>query len=310
MMNFWKTWFAPKPYNQGYLPENDGHRVFFQEYGNPCGTPILIFHGGPGGSFKSKHISFANLKKYRVIGFDQRGCGRSLPLGEIKNNNTQYLLKDAKRLLDYLKIEEKVIIRGGSWGATLALLFAEMYPQKVKKLLLSQIFLADKNASEWEFSGLKMFYPEFVEELKQSAKGQDVHKYYAQEINSDDKKKQLMAVNLYGSYERLCGSLKPHWGNFEVLEETDVASNRVYMNYAMQNFMLKDLQIIKNIDTISGIPVIIVHNRLDFVCPVYGAYVIHKLIPNSRLVIVPDRGHSSGLLHKVMNKVFAEELKN
>lgn len=309
-IDFWKKWLEPKPYNQGYLPADGGHEVFFQEFGNPSGKPILVFHGGPGGSFKAKHVSFADLKKHRVVGFDQRGCGQSKPLGDMRNNNTQELLKDASRLLDYLHIEDKVVVRGGSWGSTLALLFAEAYPQKVEKLLLSQVFLADQTAAEWEFSGLKAFYPEFVDELKQKAGSRGIRTFFAEEINSGDLRRQLEAVNLYGTYERVCGALQPVWGRNEALNEAELASNRIYMNYAVQNFMLKDLQIVKNIDSISGIPVIIVHNRLDFVCPVYGAYMIHKLVPNSKLVIVPDRGHVSGLLYRVMDKVFAEELKN
>lgn len=309
-IDFWKKWLEPKPFNQGYLPTDGGHDVFFQEFGNPTGKPILVFHGGPGGSFKPKHVTFANLKEYRVIGFDQRGCGQSRPLGEMRNNTTQDLLKDAERLLDYLGIDGKVVVRGGSWGATLALLFAEALPHKVEKLLLSQVFLADRTAAEWEFSGLQMFYPEFVEELKQKAGGRDVREYFAEAVNSANPQRQLEAVNFYGTYERLCGSLQPCWGQNWELSEAELAANRVYMNYAVHNFMLKDLQIIKNIANVQGIPVIIVHNRLDFVCPVYGAYLIHKLVPDSKLVIVPDRGHVSGLLYKTMDKIFAEELKN
>ncbi|MBQ8662211.1 MAG: alpha/beta fold hydrolase, partial [Alphaproteobacteria bacterium] len=185
-IDFWKKWLEPKPYNQGYLPADGGHEVFFQEFGNPSGKPILVFHGGPGGSFKAKHVSFADLKKHRVVGFDQRGCGQSKPLGDMRNNNTQELLKDASRLLDYLHIEGKVVVRGGSWGSTLALLFAEAYPQKVEKLLLSQVFLADQTAAEWEFSGLKAFYPEFVDELKQKAGSRGIRTFFAEEINSGD----------------------------------------------------------------------------------------------------------------------------
>lgn len=307
-IDFWKKWFEPKMFNGGFLPESGGHQVFFAEYGNPKGKPILVFHGGPGGSFKPKHVAFADLKKYRVIGFDQRGCGRSRPLGEMHNNNTAELLKDAERLLDYLHVTEKVIVRGASWGSTLALLFAQAHPDRVKKLLLSQIFLADNISNGWEFGGLKMFYPEFVDELEQKAKGRDIRRHFAEMINSKSPEKQVEAANLYGSYERLCGSLYPRWGQSEDIDEAELAAQRIYMNYAVDNFMLKDLQIIKNIDSIRGIPVIIVHNRLDFVCPVYGAYMLSKLIPNSKLVIVPDRGHVSALLHKTMDKIFAEEL--
>ena len=142
---FFEKWFLPKPYNEGYLPEDNGHKVYFAEYGNKNGKPILIFHGGPGGSCRAKHIKGINLKKYRVIAVEQRGCNRSEPMGEIKNNTTKDLLNDYDRLINHLNINEKIILRGASWGSTLALLWAERNPDKVEKMVLSQIFLANKD---------------------------------------------------------------------------------------------------------------------------------------------------------------------
>ena len=109
MKKFWKLWFEPKAFNYGFLPENKGHQVFFAEYGNPVGKPILVFHGGPGGSAKPSYAKDVNLKKYRVIMFDQRGFNNSLPQGMLENNTTNDLLEDANRLLNHLKISEKVI---------------------------------------------------------------------------------------------------------------------------------------------------------------------------------------------------------
>ena len=131
----------PEPFNADYLPEKDGHKVFYQEFGNPLGEAVISFHGGPGGSSKAKHANGFNLKKYRVIMFDQRGCGNSEPQGEIKNNTTKDIIEDAKRLLDFLKVD-KVISKGGSWGSTLALLFAEAYPEMVTKIVCSAIWIA------------------------------------------------------------------------------------------------------------------------------------------------------------------------
>ena len=169
---FWNKWFTPKPFNSGFLPEKDGHEIAFAEFGNPKGKPILCFNGGPGGKFRAERARFANLKKYRVIMFDQRGCGRSLPLGETKNNTTQDLLDDASRLLDHLNVTQKIIIRGASWGSTLALLWAEQHPDKVEKLLLSQIFLANEEFINWEFNGARHIYPDFVDELEKESNGE------------------------------------------------------------------------------------------------------------------------------------------
>ena len=307
---FWSKWFEPKPFNQGYLPEEGGHRVFYHEYGNPDGQTVLVFHGGPGGSCKARHVkSMGNWKNYRITMFDQRGCGLSEPAGEIKNNTTGDLVKDAKRLLDYLGIVRPVIVRGGSWGSTLALLFAERYPEMVEKLLLSQIFLADGMTADWENKEVALFYPEFVGQLQEAAKNSSsIAEYFAGLINSDHPQDQLLAANTYGWWERVRSSLNPKWNTLEQLDEAELASQRIYINYAAQNFMLKDNEIIKNAYKIAHIPVVIIHNRLDFSCPLKGAYLLHKALPKSRFVVVPEHGHVGKLLHKTIKQEMKKEL--
>lgn len=307
MIKWFRKLFESKPYNQGYLPEKDGHRVFFMEFGNPQGRPVLVFHGGPGGGCRPHHASFADLRRCRVILFDQRGCNNSLPLGRLESNDTLSLINDAERLLNFLNVKEKVVLRGSSWGSTLALLFAEKYPEKVEQLLLSQIFLADENDRFWEFAGNRFFCPEFVEELECKARG-DIPAYFEAEINSKSKKKQLDAANYYGWYERICGSLEPKWNNLQELDEKTLAEQRIFMHYRAADFMLKPGQIMKNIKKIRQIPAVIVHNRLDFVCPPLGAYQLHKALPNSRLIMVPERGHVGKLLYQTINKEFKKEL--
>lgn len=296
MFNF----FKPKIYNSGYLPEKDGHKVYFTEAGNPAGKPVLVFHGGPGGSAKLRHAYAFDRKKYRVVLFDQRGGGRSLPAGEIKNNTTADLLDDAGRLLDYLKIDGKVIVRGGSWGSTLALLFALRHPDRVEKLLLSQIFLADGAAQKWLEEGSGLFYPDMLAKLTaETSKGRTPAQSFAAMINSADLTQQVKAAALYGNYERVLGSLNPRLEIDEITAD-DISNCRIYINYAAQNFMLEDGFILKHIAKIKHIPALIVHNRLDMVCPLQGAYELHKKMPRSELVVVPDIGHSSALLYKAI----------
>lgn len=296
------NWFQPKIFNQGYLPEKDGHQVFFMEAGNPKGKPVLVFHGGPGGSAKLRHAAAFDRKKYRVILFDQRGCGQSLPSGEIKHNTTDDILEDAARLLDFLQISEKVVIRGGSWGSTLALLFALKYPERVDCLLLSQIFLADDKAMAWidEISG--WFYPDIMEELQKGLRnGEALPKAYNEMINSSDLSEQVRATAMYGNYERVLGQLDPILPQGEVTQK-DVEATRIYLHYMTENFMLNSEQIMNDIDKIVHLPTLIVHNRLDMVCPIEGAWRLHKALPKSKLVIVPEKGHSAPLLHKTINK--------
>lgn len=309
MKKIWRKWFEPKAFNSGFLPENEGHQVFFCEYGNPKGKPVLFFHGGPGGGARATHAKGINLKKYRAIMFDQRGCSNSIPQGKLENNTTDHLLNDACRLLNYLKINKKIILRGASWGSTLALLFAERYPQKVEKMLLSQVFLADTGSSWWEFEGCYWHYPEFVELLESKANG-DVREYFAQKICSDDEKQQLEAANYYGYYERVCCSLDPKWSDCLKLDEKSLAGHRVFMHYSNNNFFINPSDaIMNNIEKIKNIPTIIIHNRLDFVCPVKGAYELHKQLKDSKLIIVPEFGHVGKLLSKTITRVFREELK-
>ncbi len=305
---FFENWFNPKPFNSGYLPEVNGHLVYYAEYGNSQGIPVLCFHGGPGGSSKAKYAKIADLKKYRVVMFDQRGCGKSTPLGKVDNNTTGDLLDDASRLLDYLRINQKVIVRGASWGSTLALLWAERHPERVEKLLLSQIFLANDESSRWELEDSAYFFPEFVEYMNHASQD-NIVAYYNQLIQSDDVAKQLDAINHGCWYEHICGSMSPQFASFKEVTEKQLTSNRIYMHYEAHKFFLKSDTILDNINKIKDIPTIIIHNRLDMVCPFKGAYDLHKAMPDSQLIIVPEFGHCGKLLHKTIKKTFAAILK-
>ena len=305
---FWTDWFIPKEFNSGFLPEKDGHLVAFAEFGNPEGMPVLVFNGGPGGKFKPKRAKFANLRKYRVIMFDQRGTGRSLPLGCIKNNTTQDLLDDAVRLVDYLKIKEKIIVRGGSWGSTLALLWAEQNPQKVSKLLLSQVFLANEEFFNWEFGATKYIYPEYVAELEKES-AQQISSYYNKLIQSNSLKKQLQAINRLGWFERICGSMDPAFSEFKEITEEELASHRIYMHYVANKMFLSDDEILKNAHKLKNIEIIMIHNRLDLICPYKGAYDIKQKLPHAKLISVPEFGHAGKKLYKTIQKIFGALMK-
>lgn len=306
---FWNKWFEPKPFNQGYLPEMDGHKVFFREFGNPKGEPVLVFHGGPGGASSLGSVKPFDLKKYRVILFDQRGCGMSTPEGQWNKNTTADLIADAKRLLELLGIKRKVILRGGSWGAALALKFAETYPERVKRMLLSQIFLANSADKEWMEEKSADFYPDIMAEIKaQVPENETLTGYYAQLISSGERKKQEKALRYYGSYESLLGQLNPKLLP-RTVDEKSLAEARIFINYANKRFYLKDDEILKNIGRIVNIPALIVHNRLDFVCPVGNAYRLHQFLPNSKLVIAEGRGHWGPELSKRITREIRNYLK-
>lgn len=307
---FWKKWFEPKAFDESYLPVVDGHRVFFHQFGNPKGKPVLLFHGGPGGQSRPSHCTGWDLKKYRVIMFDQRGCGRSTPLGQWNNNKTADLIKDADRILRHLKIVDDVILGGASWGATLALKFAETYPKRIDKMVLSQIFLADENSIDWvnKYSGF--FYPDLMEKItKDVSKWETIPQYYQDLICSGERKKQSKAISNYMMYEFQLGQLDPKLSSQEVTEE-NLASGRIYITYASNRYYLKENEILKNIKKIAKIPTLIVHSRLDFSCPLIGAYELHKAMSNSKLIIVPALGHVSKKLYKVKKKAMKKFLQN
>ncbi len=300
---FFSGFFEPKPFNEGYLPEADGHSVYFCEYGNPKGIPLATTHGGPGGGgCKPRYLQGINLRKYRVVMFDQRGCGKSTPAGEMKNNTMEDTLFDLKRLREYLNIKEKVILKGASWASTVMLMFAERYPKLVKKMILSQVFLADKMNDDWMLEQSSLFYPDVMEKIKAEVHGwKTVPETYAELINSDNAEKQQKAVSLFGNYEQVLGNfdVNPEVGE---LNEKSLAANRIYLNYFAKNFTLKSNEIMRNVKKIADIPALIVHNRLDFVCPLKNAYDLHKALPNSKLVIVPEKGHGGKLLFKTIKK--------
>ena len=307
-MAFWHKWFVPKPFNDGYLPELDGHEIYFREFGNPQGEVILTFHGGPGFWSRPEKVRDFDLKKYRVIQFDQRGCGKSKPAGKLENNTTQDNVEDAVRLLNYLKINGKIILFGGSWGSTMALMFAERYPDLVKCMILSKIFLANDDSRKWELKDSAAFYPDILEAIRGDLADNDlIPEYYLKLISSDDASQQAKAASLYGSLENFLGHLNPQI-NMHTPNETELAMQRVYIYYAARRFMMKDDDIIENAAKIKHMPSLIVHNRLDFICPPVNAYRLHKALPMSKLVIVPDKGHSSKMLSDVIIKEMNEFL--
>lgn len=307
-MAFWHKWFVPKPFNDGYLPELDGHEIYFREFGNPQGEVILTFHGGPGFWSRSEKARDFDLKKYRVIQFDQRGCGKSKPTGKLENNTTQDNIEDAVRLLSYLKINGKIILFGGSWGSTMALMFAERYPDLVKCMILSKIFLANDDCRKWELKDSAVFYPDILEAIRGDLSDNDlIPEYYLKLINSDDVSQQAKAASLYGSLETFLGCLNPQI-KMHTPDEKELAMLRVYIHYAARRFMMKNDELIENAAKIKHIPSLIVHNRLDFICPPVNAYRLHKALPMSKLIFVPDKGHSSKMLSDVIIKEMNEFL--
>ena len=289
--NFFKR--EPKPFSEGYLPENDGHIIYYRQFGNPSGLPVLSFHGGPGGSSRPKYAKLFDKNKYRFIQFDQRGCGNSTAENLLKNNNTEATLNDALRLLEHLNISQPIIVQGASWGSTLALLFAEAYPQKISKIIVSSVFLARPYDISWVNSESERFYPDLWAEMRQKVHRKDIYPVYRRLLFSKNYQDNLKALTYLGSYEYMLGRLKPQFKQPETLDMAELNAARIAFYYEEHKYFLSSNQIIQHAGKIKNIPTLIVHNRLDFCCPVKQAWDLHQALPKSRLIINAGSGHST-----------------
>lgn len=303
----------PKPYDSGFLDVGTAHQIHYMQFGNPKGNVILRFHGGPGGSAKPSQAKPFNLNKYRVILFSQRGCGLSTFQDVLKDNTPQNTIEDTIKLLKHLKITKPIYLSGFSYGTTLALLFAEKYPQKVKGLLLGAVFLARKRDIEWVSKESVRFYPDLMDEVckevHQKQSGSGVSKAYQKLIQSPAYKDIQKALQYYGSYEYCMGLVNCNLKKVPPVTDKAINSLKIYLEYEIKNFFLKDNEILNNINKIKDIPTVIVHNRLDMTCPVEEAYLLHKALTNSTLIINPDIRHFSDSLNKAFEKATARFFK-
>ncbi len=301
-------WFKkePKPFDTGLLDVGNGHEIYYQQFGNPTGVPVLTFHGGPGGSARVKLTNSFDLKKYRVLLFDQRGCGRSVAKNPVKDNTPAFSVQDAADLLDHLKIKGKIVICGGSFGATLALLFAETYPERTGVLLLNSVFLGRKKDIEWVDKDSGYFYPDMMDTLRQKAGSNDTITAYHKMIFSEKYKDLQRVLTYFGEYEHMLGKLNPAFPDKPVpVTDGGIAWAQIALTYEKNKMFLKENQILNNIARIKNKPCLICHNRLDMVCPVEQAWLVHRAMTRSKLIIVPSEGHSSPQLHAVRKKEIA-----
>ncbi len=295
-----KTKYPPiEPYKTGHLDVGDGHQLYFEESGNPEGTPVVFLHGGPGSGTYGHHRSFFNPKLYRIILFDQRGCGKSTPHAEIKNNTTWDLVSDIEKLRLFLKVDTWVVF-GGSWGSTLALAYAEEHPNKVRALILRGIFLGRKKEMHWfyQFGAHHIFADEwdkFLEPIPLDERGDLLTAYYKQ-LTSADPKVRKRAAKAWTIWETINLRLvfDPElFAEFTEDEHADALA-RVECHYFLNNCFFKtDNFLVENVDKIRHIPGVIIQGRYDLVCPFESAWELHKAWPEAKLEIIPDAGHSS-----------------
>lgn len=297
-----KTDYYPEieAYARGYLQVSELHQIYYEEVGNPNGKPIVFLHGGPGGQIKLYHRQYFDPEHYRIILFDQRGAGKSKPHAELRENTTQDLVADMEKLREHLGVE-KWHIFGGSWGSTLALVYAIMHPKRVTGLLLRGIFLGRQSDIDWSFQkGVDVFYPkEFAAYLapltEEDRKNYNVVEGYYKLLTSQDKEIRENAARAWSTWEGNLVALLPDEAVLSEFAEPElaVALARLECHYFINHLFLPENYILENADTIADIPTIIVHGRYDMDCRLSSAYELHQKLPKSELRIIEASGHSA-----------------
>jgi len=270
-----------------------------EESGNPNGKPVVFLHGGPGGGTSPKHRRFFDPRKYRIILFDQRGCGQSLPYAEVRENTTWDLVADLERIREHLGVTRWQVF-GGSWGSTLALAYAQKHPERVTALVLRGIFLLREWELRWFYQeGTSRLFPEAFEAFREAipeAEHGDLAAAYAKRLFSEDPAVNLPAAKAWSIWEGSVSKLLPDetFAASYGQDATTLAFARIECHYFVHKGWLEsEDQLLRDAGRLAGIPGVIVQGRYDVVCPAQNAWDLHRAWPDSELIIVPDAGHSA-----------------
>ncbi|MFT5504214.1 MAG: proline iminopeptidase [Gammaproteobacteria bacterium] len=279
------------------LPVSDLHTLYVEESGNPAGLPVVFLHGGPGGSCDTSHRRFFNPEKYRIILFDQRGCGRSRPHASIEENTTWDLVSDMEQIRTFLDIDRWVLF-GGSWGSTLALAYAETHPDRVEAMILRGIFLARDEDVNWFFNGvvarmLPESWQRFIEPIPQGERGDMVSAYYKR-LTSSNELVRMGAAKAWSIWEGTSVTLLPDRSVVDYFSDPHIALSiaRLECHYFYHKSFMRSNQLLEDSGKISGIPGYIVHGRYDMVCPVDQAVLLNEHWSASTLKVIDDAGHA------------------
>lgn len=286
-----------EPFNQEFLKVSDIHTIYFEECGNPSGKPALFIHGGPGGGIQPSYRQYFNPDKYRVILVDQRGCGKSTPFAELKENTTQDLIKDFEKIRKKLNID-KWMIFGGSWGSTLGLAYAQAHPKVVTELVLRGIFLGREKELSWLYQhGASMVFPDmwekYIEPIPVEQRKDFISAYHSILTGNDEKLKQQAAI-AWSVWEASTSKLFVDKKSIDRYGEDkfSLAFARIECHYFKNKLFIQEAQLLKEAYKIKDIPGVIVQGRYDMVCPAVSAWDLHKVWTKAELDIIADAGHS------------------
>ena len=287
-----------KPYRSESLQVSKLHTIHFEECGNPRGKPLVFLHGGPGGGIEPFYHRYFDPKKWRIVLHDQRGCGKSTPFSELRENTTWNLVADIEKLREHLGIDRWVVF-GGSWGSTLSLAYAETHPDRCRALVLRGIFLLRRRELLWFYQeGASEIFPDawehYLAPIPSRERG-DMMKAYYKRLTSPDRRVRQKAARAWSIWEGSTSkllfdpALVKKFGGGRFAD----AFARIEAHYFVnRGFMKPDDRLLRDVRTIRRIPGVIVQGRYDVVCPIRSAWDLHRAWPEAKLVIVPNAGHS------------------
>ena len=288
-----------EPYDEGMLPVSPLHTIYYEQSGNPRGTPVVFLHGGPGGGTTPAYRQFFDPEAYRIILFDQRGAGKSTPHASLEENTTWHLVEDIEKLREHLGVESWVVF-GGSWGSTLALAYAQTHPARARALILRGIFLCRPEEIRWFYQeGASWIYPDVWEQYRDlipPGERGDMLTAYHRRLTSEDEAVRVEAARAWSVWEGSTSKLYPDPDLIDNFGDPHfaLAFARIECHYFMNNaFFPTNNYLIENVEKIRDIPAVIVQGRYDVVCPLKSAWELSRAWPEADLQIVADSGHSA-----------------
>ncbi len=288
-----------EPYDAGKLRVSELHEIYYEQCGNPHGKPVVFLHGGPGGGIEPRHRRFFDPAAYRIVLFDQRGCGRSTPYASLVDNTTGHLVSDIEALREHLGIERWQVF-GGSWGSTLALAYAQRHRERVTEMVLRGIFTFAPDEMRWfYYNGSRVLFPDAYEAFESTipvAQRDNLVDAYYERLTGDDPTARRTAARAWSTWECRVATLRPDESLVAHCDDASftLAFARIECHYFVNDgFFSSPTELLDGMAALAGVPAVIVHGRYDVICPARNAWRLHRAWPGSELRFIDDAGHSA-----------------